>query len=243
MSETAIQARFTREWLKASPDFSRVFHLGYRLTSSEPFPRKNGFPAALIDAIAGYHYLVTVLGFHPRNICIAGESAGGHLALSLVRYLTLHDLPGLPVPGSLVLLCPCADLGGSCIGSQTWVKNAQADYTLTFYYGYITRAMLGSLPEEMAVSSPWFSPGSPYLPETSGLFKGFPPTLLIVAGTECGVDTQRTLRDRLRDDLGEKVEYVEFEDAIHAFMMFRWHAPEDAEARRIITRWTNEVHA
>lgn len=64
------------------------------------------FPAPLLDALAGYLHLTRTLGFPPENITLIGESAGGHLALTLSRYLA--DI-SLPQPGSMVLLSPWAD--------------------------------------------------------------------------------------------------------------------------------------
>ena len=49
--------------------------------------------AALIDALAGYNYLVNTVGFHPTRIILEGDSAGGNLALALTRYLLEHRNP------------------------------------------------------------------------------------------------------------------------------------------------------
>jgi acetyl esterase/lipase len=67
--------------------FNRAFSLSYRLSSSLPFEPTNPFPAALLDALAGYRYLTQTIGFSLNNIVLSGDSAGGHLALSLVAYL------------------------------------------------------------------------------------------------------------------------------------------------------------
>jgi acetyl esterase/lipase len=58
---------------------ARTLALGYRLAPEHPFP------AALEDAVAGYRFLLSH-GFAPRRIALAGESAGGGLAVAaLVR--------------------------------------------------------------------------------------------------------------------------------------------------------------
>ena len=41
----------------------RIFTLEYRLSSAKPFKQANPFPASLMDAVAGYRYLVHDLGF------------------------------------------------------------------------------------------------------------------------------------------------------------------------------------
>ncbi|TFY71376.1 hypothetical protein EVG20_g1621, partial [Dentipellis fragilis] len=64
----------------------------YRVSSAAPFKAENPFPAALLDGLAGYRYLVHTLHFSPDNIVLGGDSAGGHLALSLARYIALAAL-------------------------------------------------------------------------------------------------------------------------------------------------------
>lgn len=238
------QAIFCRDWMKADATISRAFLLEYRLAQAEPLPLKNNFPTALIDAVAGYNYLVNVLGFEPRNIILSGESVGAHIAINLIRYLLQQSFPSLPPPGSLIITSPTSDWGGSHVGGEFWVKNANTDFVQEFYYGYPTRCQLGSLPREWAYLSPWISPASLNLPETKGLFKGFPPTFLITGGAECTLDAMRTLRDRMQDDLGnEKFEYLEVPDAMHAFVLLPWYTPENVETLTKMVEWEKRVHS
>lgn len=67
----------------------------YRLCRAEPITakRENPFPAALLDGLAVVHYLIFTLGYHPRNIILSGDSAGGNVALALTRYLRDAPLP------------------------------------------------------------------------------------------------------------------------------------------------------
>ncbi|KAJ1032457.1 hypothetical protein NDA16_000481 [Ustilago loliicola] len=62
----------------------RSFSLDYRLCVPGR-PRAGSYPAALLDALSGYLYLVRELGFKEENIIIAGDSAGGNLALALCQ--------------------------------------------------------------------------------------------------------------------------------------------------------------
>lgn len=78
----------------------KMFALDYRLTPEHPEP------AQLEDAVAGYKRLLAD-GVSPDNIVIAGDSAGGHLALTLM--LALKEL-NLPQPALVMPLCPWIDL-------------------------------------------------------------------------------------------------------------------------------------
>ena len=93
---------------RCAPALQRALSVEYRLSSSAPFPERHPFPAALLDALAGYAYIVNVAGFAPENIVVGGDSAGGNLAYALTRYLVEHgEQDGiLRAPGHLLLLSP-----------------------------------------------------------------------------------------------------------------------------------------
>jgi hypothetical protein len=66
------------------------------------------FPAALDDALTAYRWLLA-RGTRPRHIVLAGDSAGGGLALALLE--SLRD-ETLPMSAGAVLLSPWTDLVG-----------------------------------------------------------------------------------------------------------------------------------
>ncbi|KAJ5140967.1 hypothetical protein N7448_004375 [Penicillium atrosanguineum] len=79
----------------------------YRLSVDE----NASFPAALQDAITAYVYVLNELKVPASQIVLAGESAGGHLVLSLVRYLSENGKQaGLPLPRTGLLWSPWLDL-------------------------------------------------------------------------------------------------------------------------------------
>lgn len=89
---------------------ARVFLPNYRLAP------EHRCPAAIEDAAAGYQWLLGQ-GSDPEQIVIAGDSAGGGLALATLVWLREH---GLALPAAGVLLSPWVDLtmSGSSVRSR-----------------------------------------------------------------------------------------------------------------------------
>lgn len=83
----------------------RVFALDYRLAP------EHRFPAAVVDAVSGYRWLLRT-GISPRQIVMAGDSAGGGLVLSAL--LALRDA-GDPMPAGAVLIAPWVDLAATVV--------------------------------------------------------------------------------------------------------------------------------
>ncbi|KAL8363566.1 hypothetical protein RB601_009365 [Gaeumannomyces tritici] len=79
---------------------ARVIAPRYRLSPQFPFP------CGLHDCLATYLYLLAS-GHEPSTIIIAGDSAGGGMALSLL--VILRDR-GIPLPAGAVLISPWVDL-------------------------------------------------------------------------------------------------------------------------------------
>ncbi|MER5539567.1 alpha/beta hydrolase [Streptomyces mirabilis] len=77
-----------------------VYVLDYRLAPEHPYP------AAVDDAAAAYRALLDA-GFDPQRLTVAGDSAGGGLALALMLRLRETDVP---LPAALALISPWVDL-------------------------------------------------------------------------------------------------------------------------------------
>ena len=76
----------------------------YRLAPEHPYP------AALQDAQGAYRYLVETCGIAPTRLVLAGDSAGGGLALALALSLREADLP---MPAAIVTFSPWTDLAAT----------------------------------------------------------------------------------------------------------------------------------
>jgi acetyl esterase/lipase len=76
-----------------------TFSAEYRLAPEHPFP------AAPDDVARAYDWLLGQ-GWRPDQVVVAGDSAGGHLALDLVLELLRQ---GRELPAGLVMLSPLAD--------------------------------------------------------------------------------------------------------------------------------------
>lgn len=73
----------------------KVFAANYRLAPQNPFP------CALIDSLSGYMFLLEQ--YHPKEIILMGDSAGGNLVLGLL--LVLRQM-GMEMPLGAYCLSP-----------------------------------------------------------------------------------------------------------------------------------------
>ncbi|KAJ3559353.1 hypothetical protein NP233_g11284 [Leucocoprinus birnbaumii] len=223
----------------------RSFCVDYRLSSAAPFTPANPFPAALIDAVSGYRYLIDVVKFKPENIIISGDSAGGHLAVALVRYLIQLGHSSLPLPAAIILLSPTVDW--ACTHddpeSSSMRTNAKSDFvSIILKSGYSAKGLLGNLPWDDLSRDPYLSPASLKIANPAGTFAGFPPTLLVVGGAEQTRDPMRTLRDRIiADTQVSNLHYLEYEDAFHDFIGVTIHEPERTMALKEIQTWLEQI--
>ncbi|RDB28750.1 Esterase [Hypsizygus marmoreus] len=240
---TDLTAAIPRGIVKHVDSIHRSFSIEYRLSSASPFKVANPFPAALLDALAGYNYLVNVVGFSPTDIVIVGDSAGANLAHALTRYLVEYkDTPELRMPappGSLILLSPWADMSTSHdIPGGSMFESIPSDYLHPSRneIDYARVAFTGPLGGGILVHNPYISPASLNAAMIVD-FKGFPRTCIVAGGAEILYDQIITLRDRMAKDLGKDLYYYEAKDAVHDFLVLEWHEPERTETLEAIANW------
>src|SRR5690348_11240602 len=140
---------------------TRAITLEYRLAPEHPYP------AAVEDARAAYEGLLAQ-GIAPGQIALAGESAGGGLAVALL--LALREA-GLPLPSSAYLLSPYVDL---TLSGETLAENREVDPVLT--------------PDGLQARVPDYVGGAdaadPYISPIFGDLRGLPPLLIQVGSHE-----------------------------------------------------------
>ncbi|MCS7081257.1 MAG: alpha/beta hydrolase [Chloracidobacterium sp.] len=202
----------------------RVFALDYRLAP------EHRFPAALDDAVAAYRWLLETQGVSPQRLLIAGDSAGGGLALStLVR---LREL-GIPLPAGATLYSPWTDLAGT---GETLETNTERD--VMFHGAGIRmagRIYAGDTPPDHPLVSPLYAD-----------LTGLPPLQVFASSSEVLLDDARRLAERAQA-AGVPVELHIEADLPHVWPIFCRLIPEGrrtlaqtaAFARRVVNRNTS----
>lgn len=168
----------------------------YRLAPENPFP------AAVDDARRAWDYLM-YLGYGARDVVVAGDSAGGNLALVLCHQL---KKAGRQLPGRLVLMSPWTDMTASGL---SYTQRAERDPTITLDYIRAVREVYAGGED---LSSPLLSP-------LFGDFTGFPPTLIQVGSNEILYSDSLRLRQRMLD-ANVHCRLEEWQDMWHVFQMF-----------------------
>ncbi len=176
---------------------ARVLAIDYRL-SPECL-----FPAPVDDALAAWRWLLEQ-GHAPARIAIAGDSAGGGLALSLMLAARAKNLP---LPCAACLMSPWTDMTASGATYETRAARDpmhQRAMILGMARGYLGKS--GDACDPLA---------SPLFADLGGL----PPLLIQCGGREVILDDSCVLAERARQ-AGVEVELDLYEDMIHVFQTY-----------------------
>lgn len=152
-----------------------VLCFDYRLAPEHPYP------AACEDAEKAWNYLM-YLGYGARDIIVAGDSAGGNLALTMVLRLKAQQRL---LPRGLVLMSPWTDM---TMTAKSYAAKAQYDPVLTKEY---IRTMIDNyIADDYDLTAPEISP-------LFGDFAGFPPTCIQVGENEILLNDATSLYKKL----------------------------------------------
>lgn len=152
-----------------------VLSFEYRLAPEFPYP------AAVEDALRAWDHLM-LLGYGARDIVVAGDSAGGNLALVLCHQLKCR---GRRLPRALVLMSPWTDM---TMSGPSYTQRAEIDPMLTPEYIQAVRTAYAGGQEFRS-------------PDLSPLFADlshFPPTLIQVGDHEILYSDSHQLYEALR---------------------------------------------
>ena len=138
-----------------------------------------------------------------RDVIVAGDSAGGNLALALVHKLKGE---GRILPRGLALMSPWTDL--TCSG-ESHETNFHRD------------PQFGGTTDNMLHNSPYIgeaSPKDPYLSPAFGSFEKMPPILMQVGSEEVLLSDTLTVADKLRASRS-KLRVSVYDGMFHEFQM------------------------
>lgn len=189
----------------------KMLMVDYRLAPEHPFP------AAVDDTMAVYSELIAN-GLSPQRLILAGDSAGGNLALVCMQQI--RDAK-MAMPRAFLLFSPWLDFKYS---SPAFVENNAKDVLLNQTI----------LSESAAMYAADHSLDDSRISPLKGSVADLPPCLIIASRVEVLRDDSRHLRDSL-EAAGGNVTYREWKNVPHAFPVLCKLLPEAKQALKDCT--------
>ncbi|WP_083174249.1 alpha/beta hydrolase [Mycobacterium scrofulaceum] len=199
-------------WLSSSTGLP-VFCVDYRLA-----PRHR-FPAAADDVRTGWDWLTQTCGVPPKQMVIAGDSAGGHLAVDMMLQPDVADNH----PAALALFSPLYDITFElCLARERMrrdpaIRAADAARLVGMYHAGVDPAHQ-RLTLDVAAGPP------------------LPPTLIQVGGAEMLRDDARQLAADIHT-AGGRCELQIWPHQVHVFQALPRLTPEAAKAVAYVARF------
>ncbi len=191
-----------------------ILTIDYRVAPENPYP------AALEDAVNAYEWLLQQ-GYAGEQIFVAGDSAGGGLALALTMYLRDH---GTQLPRGIIAMSPWTDLTASG-------ESYQANYEKDPLFGK-TRDSLIYNRDYVGLEDP----RNPYISPAFGDFDGFPPMLIQVGSYEMLLSDAESVAKKAKGQ-GVKVRIHVYEGMFHVFQMAMQLMPESIQAWKEVRKF------
>lgn len=184
-----------------------VLTVDYRVAPENPYP------AALEDAFAAYRYLLDD-GWFAEQIIVAGDSAGGGLAMALCHYLKDK---GMQLPCGIIAMSPWTDLTAS---GESYDTNYEKD------------PLFGKTRDSLIYNKDYIGDNDPlnaYISPLFGDFRQFPPMLIQVGSYEMLLSDSVSVAAKAREQ-GVKVRLSIYEGMFHIFQMAAKMLPESKRA-------------
>lgn len=195
-----------------------VLSVDYRVAPEHPFP------AALEDALSAYEWILAN-AYNPDRVFVAGDSAGGGLALALCLYLRDHQMQ---MPKGIITMSAWTDLTKS---GESYQENFDIDPifggsmdTLVYKEGYYKDS----------------NPEIPYISPVNGDFTGFPPMLMQVGEYEMLLSDTLAIVEKAKQ-AGVKAKGHIYRGMFHVFQMGLLLYPEAKEAWTEIGRFIRSL--
>ncbi|MDO4555509.1 MAG: alpha/beta hydrolase [Lachnospiraceae bacterium] len=199
---------------------AHVLTIDYRVAPEYPYP------AALEDALVAYEWLLREKNYKAEDIVVAGDSAGGGLALCLVHYLKDHNRP---LPAGIVAMSPWTDLA---LTGESYELNFEKD------------PLFGGTRDSMIYNCPYITKEeertNPYVSPLYGDFTGFPPILFQVGDQEMLLSDTLEAAKKARE-AGVKVKTSVYEGMFHVFQMGLHMIPESKAAWEEVGKFLNKL--
>jgi acetyl esterase/lipase len=158
------------------------------------------------------------------SIVVAGDSAGGGLAMSLL--LSLRE-QGLPLPAAVVMFSPFVDLAAT--GESIQTNAARCAMFAPAGFARVAQFYLGGRDPRTPLVSPLYAD-----------LRGLPPLFIHVGEEESLLDDSRRLADRARQ-AGVPVELKVWPRVPHVWQLFHRFIPEGraslAEANAFLRKY------
>lgn len=183
------------------------------LTPDYRIAPEHTYPAALEDALASFQWLLDN-GYTGEQIVLAGDSAGGGLAMALCMYLRDHDMP---MPCGIIAMSPWTDL---TVSGESYTTNFEKD------------PLFGNTKESMIYVNEYageYDKTEPYISPLFGSFEGFPPMLIQVGGIEMLLSDSTSVAAKAKSQ-GVRVRLSIYEGMFHIFQMAYLRMPESKRA-------------